>query len=412
MERRTFVTSTGFGLTAAFAGCLDDIEPAGTAGAGDDDPNGNGSTGGPSNHEAATYELELVDEPLVDDESSAELTVELVDPSIAPDSPAEIEATVTNTADEAIRVSSGAPWPFGVVWAESADDAAPITLWSDAYAESDYVDTDGKHVEGVDAVGLVEALDARESITRAFEIHAETPHFEVGTYNASIACGVEPEGSDESGGLEVDLVVIVESGGSEQGGDGVIPEEPRVDEPPYEITEPEPPDSWDDDWNDHYLGEEMPMEPSLEFDVLSGGGLAESALSIDDETDGQYVVHLLESEDERDERFDFERIDDTDRERMLNVDFDDQLLVVVESGFGSGSVDHRWNRVEDVEDGIHLHGYYTEPFERTADYTTRVSTLLVERPADDVGLARVSLTVDAETRVHVNSTEGAVTREE
>lgn len=98
-----------------------------------------------------------------------------------------------------------------------------------------------------------------------------------------------------------------------------------------------------------------------------------------------------------------------DRERVETVDFDEGVIVVVESGFGSGPVRHRWKRVEGVESWVHLQGYYTQPYERTDDYTADHSVVAVDRPAEDIDLARASLTVSPERRVRVDSTEGVVT---
>lgn len=72
---------------------------------------------------------------------------------------------------------------------------------------------------------------------------------------------------------------------------------------------------------------------------------------------------------------------------------------------------HRWVRVEDVDDGLHLHGYYEQPYRQHLDSRTWVSLLEIERPDDgehDPDLARVSLTIREDRRVHFDSTEGTV----
>ncbi|MFC4543118.1 hypothetical protein ACFO5R_14405 [Halosolutus amylolyticus] len=195
------------------------------------------------------------------------------------------------------------------------------------------------------------------------------------------------------------------------------------------------------EWNDDYLGERMATTPSLEFSTIQGAQLADVPLEsedVDDGTtddrvetdprvdeppheitvpdeadsetdpDGEYRVRLLETAAERDDVLEMETVDDETRDRLQAVDFDDAVLVVVESGYGSSSIVHRWARVEDVDDGVHLHGYYRKPYERLADMSPRLSVLEVERPDDDPSLARVSLTVTPDHRVHFNSTEGVV----
>ena len=224
-----------------------------------------------------------------------------------------------------------------------------------------------------------------------------------------------------------------------------VEEDPRVDEPPHEIDRPEVPDDPDEDeeWNDDYLGEHMETEPSLEFEVLEGVRLADSALdggiettsddgdddlesddgAVENESDldepdeddavghgdgdEEFFVRLLEHEADLADAIDLEATDDDDAETLEAVDFAETVVVIVESGWGSSSVHHRWVRIEDDGDAIHLHGYYTDPQFGTTDYTTRHSVVTVDRPAD-LEFARASVTVGENRRVHVNSTEGVV----
>ena len=186
-------------------------------------------------------------------------------------------------------------------------------------------------------------------------------------------------------------------------------ESPRVDTPPHEINRPDPPDGppGEGDWNDDYLGETMPTEPSLSFERVSAR-LTERYQLSHDLAPAAYRVGLVDDASALSDHFALDRMDDADRDALAAVDFDTHVLAVVVSGFGSGSVSHRWARAEADDDGIHLHGYYSAPFVQTDDYTIRTSALQIERPADGVGLLRVSLTTDETTRVHFNSTEGAV----
>lgn len=187
-----------------------------------------------------------------------------------------------------------------------------------------------------------------------------------------------------------------------------VEENPRADEPPHEIT---PQDDEDrDDWNDDYLGERMETEPSLSFDsipvtrrVLGDRRLTENSSQL-----GEYWVELIESEGDRNEFLDIEELhDEESRERLETVDFDESVLIVLETGYGSSSVRHRFARIEGDERDLHLHGYYTDPHGRDGDISTWVSVLEVEQP-DTVEIARVSLTVARDLRVHFNSTEGVV----
>jgi len=156
----------------------------------------------------------------------------------------------------------------------------------------------------------------------------------------------------------------------------------------------------------------MPTEPSLRFERFSiaAGAIRDSSLrEAIGSGDDSYAVELVADEADIEDVLDTESIDDDEAERLRAVDFDESAVVVVESGFGSGSIRHRWGRAEGDGATLRLHGYYRKPFIQTDDITTRASVLEVERPADGLDHARVSLTVAEDRRVHFNSTEGAVT---
>ncbi len=120
---------------------------------------------------------------------------------------------------------------------------------------------------------------------------------------------------------------------------------------------------------------------------------------------------MVTSEDDFGETFDVTEMDEELRDRLNAIDFDASVIVLVETGLGSSSVEHRWARVEEADFGLHLHGYYTDPYEQLDDIDTRFSVLEIERPATEFEFARVSLTIDAEQRGHFNSTEGDVVLE-
>ncbi|NUB92031.1 hypothetical protein HT576_13500 [Haloterrigena sp. SYSU A121-1] len=207
--------------------------------------------------------------------------------------------------------------------------------------------------------------------------------------------------------------------GTEADGDGTsVEEDRRVTKPPQKIEPPEPPDDPEafDEWNDGYLGEHMATEPSLAFDPLSVriGWVRDTGLGLgtmERRADEAYEARVVADEDDYEETFYGDRMDGPLRSRLDGVDFDESVLVIVESGFGSSSVDHRWARVEADGAVVHLHGYYTAPYERNSDIDSRFSVLEIERPSEGFDLARVSLTVDADRRVRFNSTEGVVALE-
>lgn len=209
--------------------------------------------------------------------------------------------------------------------------------------------------------------------------------------------------------------------------DAVVEEDPRVDDPPHEIERPEEPDSLEDgdEWDDEYLGTSIETDPSLSFETLPvpRWAIVDTGFGDADFDEGDaYRVTAVTSEDEYHRYVDEDAIDETEyaddrtpadvHDALEAVDFNESFLVIVESGFGSGSVGHRWSRLEDDGEELTIHGSYTDPWMQTHDITDRTSVLRVEHPPDAVSFVRVRLTVSGERRVRFNSTEGVVTLEE
>ncbi|WP_306056222.1 hypothetical protein [Natronococcus wangiae] len=197
MNRRTALKLSGTAAaTLLAAGCLSDVGDPGDA----DDPTGGNGTDGTDGDDSAAdrYVVALEDAPLADETEHARLEVDLVDPRVEPEGPAQFSAALTNTTDETLVVSSGAPSPFGVVWASAKGDDYDndVTLWTDGYEASSHVGTDGKRVEGVEDIGLVESLEADETLERTFELYPETPNLAAGEYEAEIGCRIGPEDGD------------------------------------------------------------------------------------------------------------------------------------------------------------------------------------------------------------------------
>jgi len=154
-------------------------------------------------------------------------------------------------------------------------------------------------------------------------------------------------------------------------------------------------------------GTDDEADPSLGFETVRAFP-RRSALDFDGPNQA-YHARLLQSAEELRDVVDLRNAVDGDR--LAGVDFDEAAVVLVESGFGSGSVSHCWQRVGREGAALHLHGCYTRPVCRTADDVARHSAVVVECP-EPVSVARVSLTVAGDGRVHFNSTEGVVTTPE
>ena len=420
LRRRHVVTGTGAALLVALAGCLDD--PAADP---DDedatDENGEDDEEDVPDDALFTVALESVE---VSDDELVDLTIDLEDGVITDDDPATLTVALENTTDDDLTVRADTVWPFGLVRAHPTDEpeGEPVSghellLWSDSYEESDHVElAEGRFIR-TEGVETEEQLDPDETVSRTFELGAEPPHLKAGPYAGGFQFGVAPADDWDAGsGVQAGFVLDVAEGRGYEDEPVVVEEDPRVDEPPHEIEEPDIPDDEDADWeereeawNEGYLGENIETDPSLDFEALGPVSLRSPVLRESDVD--EFRVDVIEDESERDQTFALELLDEDDREAFEAVDFNEQVLVLVETGWGSGSVVHQWARIEDIDDGLHLHGYYTSPFEQTDDLTTRRSALLVDRPDGEIDLARVSLTTSEDRRVHFNSTEGIVTVE-
>lgn len=182
--------------------------------------------------------------------------------------------------------------------------------------------------------------------------------------------------------------------------------DPHVDEPPYEIVEPECGDgSRDPLW----LCANMPAEPSIVFEQESTrrSVLVDEGLSYDgDSVAPQFYATFLTEES------DLERVDQesggTAAEFVAETDLPSEVVLVVQTGWGSGTVTPHLERIEEADDGIHAYGCYYRPCGGTSDFTSRTVVARFERP-DTLSTGEVSLTVDADTRVTFSVDEGIVT---
>jgi len=201
--------------------------------------------------------------------------------------------------------------------------------------------------------------------------------------------------------------------GTDEGSDddsdgGELPDDlDRVDEPPYEITEPEcdpPEDGRDPLW----LCENMPAEPSLSFEQATTRGtfLADEGLQLDETGEGsEYYATLLTEPADRNRL----RDDDSDAAALVEgTHFGSEAVLIVQTGWGSGSVTPHVKRVEETDDGVRAFGCERQPCVYTSDLTSRTVAVRFERP-DTLDAATASLTVGTEKRVNFAAGEGVVT---
>ena len=231
--------------------------------------------------------------------------------------------------------------------------------------------------------------------------------------------GTDTDTETDDGGTETATDDETDDGGTETATDDETTTDPpaelpdgldRVDTPPYEIEDIECDfdDSGEGDRDPLYLCANMPAEPSLSFEQTSTRGtlFTDEGLEVgpDDDQDQLYATLLTQADDI--ERFEADRGDAYGL--AADTDFESHAVLVVQTGWGSGSIIPHLKRIEETADGIHAFGCYTQPCVYTEDYTARSTVVRFERP-DALDNGVVSLTVDPSTRYNVATGEGVVT---
>ncbi|MEM4782484.1 MAG: hypothetical protein QXG03_13115 [Halalkalicoccus sp.] len=193
MRRRTALKLTTGLFGTASAACLGD---------------GSGNGDGSNDDALYTVSVELLGKSHAE-ELPLVLDFDTTRETITEDDPFEIEIKLRNDGDGPVETSSGAPWPFGVVWLERADapDEPGVTLWTDAYEESSHVRTEGRRAVMVEDIGFIEDVDGGESISETYELHGDTPELTVGTYRFSVGVGARAGEVSDSVSLDIELVV-------------------------------------------------------------------------------------------------------------------------------------------------------------------------------------------------------------
>ncbi|WP_324663356.1 hypothetical protein [Haloarcula sediminis] len=188
------------------------------------------------------------------------------------------------------------------------------------------------------------------------------------------------------------------------------PDLERVDEPPYDITVPECGDiSSDGGGRDPlYLCANMATEPSLSFEQAHtrGSVLADAGLELSDDSSGDELFATLLTEASDLDRVDSEADGET-AQLIRETDVDSHAVLVVQTGWGSGSVYPHLKRVEATGDGVHAFGCHSDPCIVTDDFTSRTTAVRFERP-ETLETGVVSLTVAPDERWNVAAGEGVV----
>ena len=183
---------------------------------------------------------------------------------------------------------------------------------------------------------------------------------------------------------------------------------PHRDDPPHDPTKPPLPDDIEDedDWDDHFLGDGMDDDSPVAFSTLN---VRFETPPTDTDADADHLLgaELITEEDAL--LAAVEPVDDDAADAIDDIDFDEQAVVLIVSGFGSSSVGHEWVRLEENCEELHLHGYYRWPYIQTSDYTTRTSAVIVDRPDEyDLDRVWVSLMIAEDARINVSTDDDVI----
>jgi hypothetical protein len=125
------------------------------------------------------------------------LTAEFADPKLDDDG-ANLALTLHNDHDGPVSITSGAPAPFGVLgYHPEGESGARETLWSDSYAESSHVQTEGHEVKLTHDIALSTEISESESVGETFLV--EDADLSPGTYVVEGSVGVSPESGGDGG---------------------------------------------------------------------------------------------------------------------------------------------------------------------------------------------------------------------
>ena len=107
-----------------------------------------------------------------------------------------VRLSLRNDADGELRIGSGAPRPFGVLHFHPVGDSEDRRLlWTDAYAQSGHVRTEGRNIVAVDDIGLTATLAPGETVSETYSVEAND--LSNGEYAVEDSVGVDSGGTDD-----------------------------------------------------------------------------------------------------------------------------------------------------------------------------------------------------------------------
>lgn len=169
MKRRHALSVVGL-ATLPLSGCLDDL-------------GGGGTTGGSGDARSIAVSVTHVA-----GDGAISLGCDVHRSEITAESPAVVELTARNETGSDIEYATGAPKPFGALYDPDSPDAV---LWTDRYAESQYVETEGRRITGGEDIGISVTLSPGGSRSETYEFAAPPGSYSIQRTGNPITLGAD-----------------------------------------------------------------------------------------------------------------------------------------------------------------------------------------------------------------------------
>lgn len=176
--------------------------------------------------------------------------------------------------------------------------------------------------------------------------------------------------------------------------DGIIDRPPigtgKIDNPNSVNVPPQ------DDWNEDYLGENLDPFDDLSFTTIRSDRADPGILSLSDSVyNNEFVAEKIDREIRESDLF----------SRDLNLDYSNRSALLVESGYVSSNLRHKWMALERVRNNFYrLYGYYRMPKNRNGNLAKISSVIAL--PSDNNYM--VTLTVNQDTLINFRPSDGIV----
>lgn len=152
-----------------------------------------------------------------------------------------------------------------------------------------------------------------------------------------------------------------------------------------------------DDWNGDYLGENLERHNDLDYEEIDVFGIEHGNLDLmSSRHNNEFSATLIDSEARESELF----------SDSLGVNYRDNYVLVVESGYVSDNLRHEWVGMERIGDNSYrLFGYYQIPPTRDGSVSKISSVFTVPAESNEY---TVTLVVNQDTSVNFSTDEGVV----